>query len=254
MKLFVVLPARDESRNIARLLGRIQDAVRPLALDPHIVLVDDGSTDQTVEAARGARFAHPVHVIRFPRNQGVGEALRTGLEAVCRQGDDEDLCFTMDADDTHDPALMGSMVDCLRSGADIVVASRFRPGGGMTGCPAGRRILSSGLSVLMRSVSPRTGITDFSTFYRGYRVDLLRRTLDGGGRRILRGRGFESYTGFLLEAARTADRIDEVPARLDYGRKRGTSKMRLLRTILGQARVAAQTWLACLSASRDAPA
>lgn len=236
MKIFVVLPAYDEAARIAVLVGRIHGAAG-LQQDLRVVVVDDGSTDGTAQEARRAGASE---VIRFPRNRGVGEALGAGLRRVCEQGGDDDLCFTMDADDTHDPSLMCTMAHRLQSGADVVVASRFRPGGGMRGCPPWRRLLSMGLSRLMRLACPGR-ITDFSTFYRGYRVSLLRRVLDAGCGRVLRGRGFESYTGFLLAAASMTDRIEEVPAVLEYGRKAGASKMRMARTIAGQAGLVART-------------
>ena len=95
----------------------------------------------------------------------------------------------------------------------------------------------------MSRACPGVGITDFSTFYRGYRVGIVRQVMRRHGDRIPAGRGFESYARFLVEAASLADRIEEVPARLDYRRKRGASKMRLAGTIVGYLRVAAGAWI-----------
>jgi dolichol-phosphate mannosyltransferase len=165
----------------------------------------------------------------------VGPALRAGFERACVLGDDGDACFTMDADGTQDARLIARMVPVLEGGADIVIASRFRPGGGMRGCPARRRLLSSGLSSLMVMVFGIEGVTDYSTFYRGYRVGWLKGAMD-----VWDGRGgFEANAELLVRAARAA-RIEEVPLVLEYGRRRGASKMRTLSTMAGYVAMAAR--------------
>jgi hypothetical protein len=105
----------------------------------------------------------------------------------------------------------------------------------MTGCPLGRRITSSGLSALMRVLFGIEGVTDYSTFYRGYRVAALRRAMQ-----VWDGRGaFEANTELLVRLHRCAV-VGEVPLVLEYGRRRGVSKMRTFRTMAGYFRMLAR--------------
>jgi dolichol-phosphate mannosyltransferase len=233
VRILVVLPAFNEAEALPDLLARWEDVLVGLGHAAEIIVVDDGSTDGTADAARG--IVVPVEVIRLGANRGVGPALRAGFERICAIGEDGDLCFTMDADGTQDPRLVERMLPALERGADVVIASRFRPGGGMMGCPVGRRLMSSGLSALMRVLCGIEGVTDYSTFYRGYRVAVLRRVMQ-----VWDGRGaFEANAELLVRLDRSAV-VEEVPLVLEYGRRRGTSKMRTFRTVAGYFRMLAR--------------
>lgn len=115
-RTLVIIPAWNESAVIERTLGEVRAAV-PLA---DIVVVDDGSTDDTVRRARltGAR------VLELPFNMGVGAAMRTGFLYAKRQS--YDYVVQVDADGQHNPANIPLLIQALHCGkADIAIGSRF---------------------------------------------------------------------------------------------------------------------------------
>jgi glycosyltransferase involved in cell wall biosynthesis len=121
LDLSVVLPAYEEQDSIGELYDRIVAAVAPLALDFEIIIVDDGSGDQTF--ARSAALAERdsrVKVIKFRRNCGQTAAMAAGIEAAAGE-----VIVTMDADLQNDPADIPELLEQIRDGYDLVVGWRF---------------------------------------------------------------------------------------------------------------------------------
>jgi len=114
--MYLIIPALNEARSLPHVFEAIEDA----ELEAEIVVVDDGSTDDTARtaAALGAR------VIRHPFNMGYGAAIQTGYMYALEHG--ADLLVQMDADGQHDPSQIPAMVEPIRRGeCDLVIASRF---------------------------------------------------------------------------------------------------------------------------------
>lgn len=224
---YLMLPAYNESQSICRLLSRADIGAQ---LDG-IVVVDDGSNDGTAEAAEAWRGQTPCTVIRHGKNRGLGGAMITGLAWATTHLSSDDVLVTMDADDTHDPALIASMLLKIQEGADVVIASRFQPGGGEVGVPPHRKALSHGAGRLLRTLRPVPGVRDYSCGFRAYRVSALaaarRRYPDG----IITTTGFACMLEILLRLGAIGCRFSEVPLLLRYDRKQGGSKMRIGRTV-----------------------
>jgi dolichol-phosphate mannosyltransferase len=224
-----MFPAYEEEKNLP---GLLEDLARTLATwegapTTKVVVVDDGSKDQTAARAREAKGLD-LTVLVHPVNQGLGAAMRTGIEHVLANARDEDLMATMDADHTHPPESIPSMVALAERGADLVIASRFQPGASIHGLDAFRKAISQGASWLLRVLFP--GARDYTCGYRVYRVGLLRWGKARYGRHFLNQKGFSVMVDLLLKLRRRARRIEEVPLTLRYDRKRSTSKMKLART------------------------
>jgi glycosyltransferase involved in cell wall biosynthesis len=144
-----IVPAFNEERSVAGVIDEIR------AFDPglDVVVVDDGSTDATAEAAR----AKGAHVLRLPFNLGIGGAVQTGFRFAFEH--DYELAVRCDGDGQHDPAQLGAVLAPVLAGeADICVGSRFAAGGGYRSS-APRRV---GIRILAWTVSRLVGrrVTD----------------------------------------------------------------------------------------------
>jgi dolichol-phosphate mannosyltransferase len=166
--------------------------------------------------------------------------MRTGIADLVARAASDDCIVTKDADNSQDPALLPSLHRCIREGADVVIASRFRPGGQEIGLAPHRRLLSRGASALFQLLCPIAGVRDFTCGFRAFRAGVLARAWDeyaAQGGLIERG-DFSSTAELLLKVARLTDRITELPLVLRYDLKVGPSKMRIWRTVRGNLAVA----------------
>lgn len=231
MKVWVLLPAFNEAENLPALLQGVSETLEGAGIAFSVVVVDDGSVDGTRAAAQRYQGRLPVHILAHAQNRGLAQALRTGIDYVLREARPEDVMVTMDADNTHPPQLIPSMVDSIREGTDIVVASRYVPGAVESGVPAYRRMLSRGVRLLMRVRFGLESVHDYSSGYRAYRVDVLKEAAQRYGPGLVSATGFAATPELLVKLGRLAPRIVEIPLRLNYSLKRGRSKLRLLRTI-----------------------
>src|SRR2546425_3949383 len=155
-QLTVLVPALNEAANLQELLPSIQRELQSLDIDHELIVVDGGSTDGTAEVvARHDAFLLPQAM------PGYGGALRTGFERA--RGE---FVLTLDADGSHDPTFLGQMW-AARSAAEVVIASRYVPGG-TAEMPRSRRILSRTLNLVFgRGLS--LPYADLSSGYRLYR-------------------------------------------------------------------------------------
>lgn len=161
--VFLVIPAYNEGRSIARVVERAR-AFFPASI---VTVVNDGSSDDTAEIAVSAG----AHVINLPFNSGYGVALHTGLIWAHRQG--AELVITQDADGQHDAAEASKLLEALRNGADIALGSRYRAGSKCYRVPVSRRLGSLLFAWLLTRLS-RTEITDPTTGFQALNAKALK--------------------------------------------------------------------------------
>lgn len=233
--IWVVFPAWNEEKVIRPTLLALGQAYRGRGAEYTAVLVDDGSTDRTVEEARAAVAESggemKLEVLSHEVNRGLGAGLRTGIYWVLDRAAEDDVLVTLDADNTHPPALIPELVRRVREGADLSIASRYRAGAEVHGVPNHRRALSDVASVLFQTLYPIPGVRDYTCCFRAYRVPLLRRARAVYGEALCTARGFEAVMDLLLRLGPLGMKVDEMGFVLDYGGRVGQSKMKVLRTI-----------------------
>ena len=232
--IFVIFPAWNEERVIRPTLLALATAMRGGAAC-RAVLVDDGSTDRTVEEARAAAAesggALDLTVLRHETNRGLGAGLRTGIYWCLDRAGDDDVIVTLDADNTHPPALIPTLVARLSQGFDLAIASRYRSGAEVHGVPAHRRALSDVGRLVFQALYPIPGVRDYTCCFRAYRAPLLARARRVYGESLCTARGFEAVMDLLLRLGPLGVRVSEVGFVLDYGDRVGQSKMKVLNTI-----------------------
>lgn len=224
----LVVPAYNEEADLPALLMRIRQCMGWTDLY-RVLVIDDGSGDRTAQIAKEAASLMPVELIQHPDNQGLGAALRTGLRAAAAG---EGVIVTMDADNSQDPALIRVMLERMQAGTDVVIASRFLPDSREHGVPALRRALSHLSSAALRMLVAYPDVSDYSSGFRVYRVEAIRRLIEVfGDSGFLREPGFACMLELLLRLRVIGAGIREVPLVLRYDLKTGVSKMKILRTV-----------------------
>ena len=233
--IFVIFPAYNEERVIRPTLLALADTMRGRENEYRAVLVDDGSRDRTVEEAERAVAesggALPLTLLRHGENRGLGAGLRTGIEWCLDRARDADVIVTLDADNTHPPALIPALVGKLEGGYDLAIASRYREGSSVRGVPGHRRAISDLGRLVFQVLCPIPGVRDYTCCFRAYRVQILRRAHLVYGERLCTARGFEAVMDLLLRLRPLGLRATEMGFALDYGARQGQSKMKVFRTI-----------------------
>ncbi|MFQ6673102.1 MAG: glycosyltransferase [Candidatus Tectimicrobiota bacterium] len=226
-----VLPAYNEAENVAVLLEKIAKTMAQAEQTYSVVVVDDGSTDGMAAILERKKAEMPLTVLSHPQNQGLGRAVRTGLLHAVGTLPPEAVVIVMDADNTFDPSHTPAMWRALEAGADLVIASRFAPGGEEVGVQFHRRVLSRLARAVLTLLYHVPGVRDYTCSFRAYRVELLQRGLEVYGEHLTTSRGFPIMAELLIKLAALGPQVVEVPLTLRYDLKRGRSKLAIARTV-----------------------
>jgi dolichol-phosphate mannosyltransferase len=232
--IYLALPAYNEEEALPKLLARVALlSERQFNNSVHVLVVDDGSKDNTAAVVQAFAAASALQVTLLPHgvNKGLGEAIKTGLRAAVDRATDDDIIVTMDSDDTHIPGLIPRMLQLINEGNDVVIASRYQLGARMVGIPWHRQMLSKGLSLMFQVVYPIPGARDYSCGYRAYRPQVLRGAIERWGEQFVSERGFACMVDILMKLHMQGAIVTEVPMVLRYDRKPGETKMPVRKTI-----------------------
>jgi dolichol-phosphate mannosyltransferase len=235
MQTFVV-PAYDEALNIPRLLADLESRPALWAGGGRLLIVDDGSSDDTVAVAQAYDGPLPVEVLVQPRNMGPGRAFDRGFRRaleLCTH--DEDLIITLEADTTSDLDALAQMFHEAHAGADLVLAS-VHAGGELVGVGRRRAALSRAAAAVIRHSAGLDART-VSSFFRVYRAGILRNGYARFGDDLIQERGFACKAELLAKLMRVDATVVEVPISLDASRRQGESKLRVLPTVAGYTRL-----------------
>jgi len=227
----LLIPAFNEAENLPHLFADLVPALQALQRPWHLLIVDDGSQDQTVAVAQALGRDLPVEVYSHRRNLGPGAAFVSGFKQLLPRVADDCPIVTLEADGTSDLAILPTLLAHFDAGADLVLASVYHPEGGLLHTPLSRRLLSAGANQLLRALFKLQDLHTFSSFYRVYRAGVLRTAMSHYGLRLIEEPGFAAVVELLIRVQRLGIRIDEVPMVLDSTRRIGASRMRVGRTM-----------------------
>ena len=208
------MPTYNEADTIGALVGAALDRV---PAPGRVLIVDDSSPDGTGEIAdRLASERRDVEVLHRPRKLGLGPAYLAGFRAALDRG--ADLVVQMDADFSHDPAELGRLVEATRD-ADLVIGSRYVPGGRVTDWGAARRAISRWGSRYARAVLS-LAIHDMTSGFKCWR----RTALEGIDLGSVRSHGYAFQVEMTYRACRAGFTVIEIPITF-RDRRVGESKM-----------------------------
>jgi dolichol-phosphate mannosyltransferase len=223
--IWLFLPAYNEEQSLPRLLPKITEVMTGHPY--YIVVVNDGSTDRTATILDELQDKVPLHVVTHSINRGLGETERDGFEYIAARCTPEDVIVRVEADDTHEPQYIFSLIEKLNSGFDVVNTSRFQPGGGQLGVDGYRATISRFANLFMQFMFGIPGTRDYSCGFRAYRAQIIQDAVRVFGNHFiqLRGLGFTSTLEMIVKLHLLGARFAEVPFVLRYDQKQGSSKM-----------------------------
>jgi dolichol-phosphate mannosyltransferase len=211
--VLVVVPTYNEILNVGATVRRTRAAIP----DGHVLVVDDASPDGTGEAADTlAADDEQVHVLHRVGKQGLGSAYLAGFGWGLARG--YQVLVEMDADGSHRPEQLPDLLSALSS-ADLVIGSRWVPGGRVVNWPKRREVLSRGANTYVRAAL-RLGVRDATAGFRAFRRETLERIdLDG-----VQSQGYCFQIDLTRRAVASGCRVVEVPIEF-VEREHGVSKM-----------------------------
>lgn len=221
----IVLPCYNEELVLPYLSNTLKSVETNLsAYDLHFVFVDDCSTDGTWEAmTRIFGDRSNCTLLRHDTNRGVAAAIMTGIQAA-----GSEIVCSIDSDCSYDPHELAHMIPMLGDRFDVVTASPYHPAGNMRNVASWRLFLSRSLSRLYGLVLHHKLYTYTSCFRVYRRSAALGITLERTG--------FLGVSEFIAKLDLAGGRLTEYPTTLE-GRLMGRSKMKVLRTIVGQVKL-----------------
>ena len=214
MRAVVCLPTYDERENLEPMLRALGEVLGP---DDRVLVIDDNSPDGTGELAdRLASELERVEVLHRPRKEGLGPAYLAGFRRALELG--AELVVEIDCDFSHDPADVPRLLDAAGD-ADLVLGSRYVPGGSVENWGAVRRAISAGGSIYARLLLG-VPIRDLTGGFKCFRREVLE-TIDLDA---IHSKGYAFQIELTYRALRRSFRVREVPIRF-VDREVGGSKM-----------------------------
>jgi dolichol-phosphate mannosyltransferase len=214
MRATVCLPTYNERENLEPMVRALAEVLPP---DARVLVVDDGSPDGTGAIADALANELPwVDVLHRARKEGLGRAYVAGFRRALADG--AELVVEMDCDFSHDPHDVPRLIAAAEEGADLVIGSRYVPGGGVRNWTILRRVVSRAASLYTRSLL--MPIRDPTGGFKCFR----REVLETIGLDCLHGAGYVFQIETTYRALQHGFRVVEVPITFSE-RRAGQSKM-----------------------------
>ncbi|MFJ2033600.1 polyprenol monophosphomannose synthase [Streptosporangium sp. NPDC087985] len=228
-RVLVIVPTYNERENLPMIAGRLRAALP----EAHLLIADDNSPDGTGAIADElAAGDDHVHVLHRPGKQGLGAAYIAGFRWGLEEG--FDVLVEMDADGSHQPEELPKLLDALADGADLVIGSRWVPGGKVVNWPGSREFLSRGANAYTRLMLG-VRVRDATAGFRVYRAS----TLEKIGLDDVESQGYCFQVDLTLRTVRQGMHVTEVPITF-VDRTAGVSKMS--RAVVGEAMWRVTRW------------
>jgi dolichol-phosphate mannosyltransferase len=227
-RVLVIVPTYNEVENLERIIDRLHASV-PAA---HALVVDDGSPDGTGALAEKLAASDPrIHVLRRDAKTGLGAAYIAGFRWARAEG--YDVVVEMDADGSHAPEQLPRLLAALDD-ADLVLGSRYVPGGAVTDWPA-HRLLLSRVGNRYTRWALRLPLNDATGGFRAARAELI----DALPFDDVASQGYCFQVDWAWRAVRAGARVAEVPITFS---ERAFGRSKMSGSIVGEALVRVTVW------------
>lgn len=233
--ILILLPAYNEEESLPQLMSKLNEVLMEMREEYLVLVCNDGSLDNTQKILETYAKKIPLEIIRHKINRGLGESSRDLFERAVEISHAGDVIVRLDCDNTHEPKYIPLIVSKIRSGFDVVIASRFESGGGQMGVNGYRGFISRSANLFMKIFFPISGLKEYSCGFRGYRAEKIKEAITFYGNNFiqLKGLGFTCTLEKLVKLKLIGARFGEVPFVLRYDQKQSESKMVSSVTTLG---------------------
>lgn len=218
MKVATITPTYNERENIRILIPKVIASFKESSIDGEMIIVDDNSPDGTGKLAEElASESDMVEVLNRPSKMGLGSAYREGFRYALSKGFNG--MIEMDADLSHNPACIPEFVRKLEGGFDLIIGSRYIPGGEIPKWSCFRRIVSSSTNRTARFLL-RLNPKDVTSGYRAYSSYALEKI----SLQSIKSDGYAFQVEMVLRCQRAGLKICEIPIAF-VDREQGESKL-----------------------------
>lgn len=226
----ILIPVYNEEKNIKTCVLGIHKALKN---NPHrFYLVNDGSKDNSLNILKKLSKKLPISVLDHKINKGVAEAFKTGLYKINEDGRPGDMVAITEGDGTSTPELLLEMISQNKAGFDVVIASRYKGKGCYVNFPLKRLILSKSANLIMKLFFPYPEVKDYTIFYRTYKIEIIKRAIKKYKNNLIKTKFFTANAELLIKCMKFKPKVTEVPYVYDYGKKKGSSGLKILKNIL----------------------
>ncbi len=229
MKVYIVPAAYNEKDNIEKLITILEEEVFPKIKnhEMHILVADDNSPDGTGDVVK--------ELMKKYKNLGINQGPKKGLGAAYVRAmghaidkEDAEVVMSIDADLQHDPHSIPDFLEKLEKGYDIVIGTRYSEGGSMPAkWPFQRKLFSVSANILMRLITGRLKIHDWTGGYRALRREVFQKEKE----KVKAYTGYTFQVAFLYKSILDGFKVGEVPIHFEI-RREGDSKIAPLAYII----------------------
>jgi dolichol-phosphate mannosyltransferase len=217
-RFLLCLPTYDERENLQAMVEALGAVRERTPVPGDVLVIDDSSPDGTGGLADELAADRPwLHVLHRPLKEGLGRAYLAGFRWALER--DYDYVLEMDCDFSHDPESVPSLLEAAIAGADLVLGSRYCPGGGVSDWGLGRRVISAGGCLYARTILG-IGVRDLTGVFKCFRRTVLERVPLAD----VDAQGYMFQIEMTYRAIREGFRVVEVPITF-ADRRLGGSKM-----------------------------
>ena len=241
--IYYILPAYNEELNILNLLNNFNNFFHIEGEDfkSKVVIIDDGSKDNTKSILINLKKDNKIFDkelnfelinIFHEKNKGLGEALKSGITYCLKEGNADDIIVTMDCDNSHTVELSKEMINKIREGDDVVIASRYKTGAITKGLSVNRKLLSYVGCMIFKITFPIKNVEDYTCGYRAFNLEKFKKAFETNNN-FFSEKGFTASVDIILKLKKFNKllKMNEVPMVLRYDLKKGASKMSIFKTI-----------------------
>lgn len=226
--IYFLIPSYNDSENFELLVKNISKTLKKEKYK--VIIIDDGSTDKTIQEIEKLSKNTSLIRIGYKKNHGPGHAFKYGFTYLIPKIKERDIVITMEADNSSDFSILKKMIKLSRK-YNVVLSSPLIKGGHFIGLDKNRKVLSEVSRYLDKLIFRVENVSTYASFYRVYQGEILIRSANKYKSKLITEDGFSAVVELLIKLSKLNATMTEVPAVVDWRKRKGKSKMNISKTI-----------------------